>query len=63
VGWKKDTNKKIALDKKIIQKSFNLGVQINSELLEVENSFYLISMNKIIDKKPTKNGQKSQKIL
>ena len=51
-GIEKDTNKKIALDKKIIQKSFNLSAQINSEILEVENSFYLISMNKIIDKKP-----------
>jgi len=62
-GMEKDTNKKIALDKKIIQKSFNLGVQISSELLEVENSFYLISMNKIIDKKPRKMNKNTKNII
>ena len=59
----KDTGKNIALDKKIIQKSFNLGIQINSELLEVENSFYLISMNKIIDKKPRKMDKNTKNIV
>ena len=62
-GMEKDTGKNIALDKKIIQKSFNLGIQINSELLEVENSFYLISMNKIIDKKPRKMDKNTKNIV
>jgi len=51
-GLSKDFSKKIDLDESIIQKTFYLTDQINSELIEIKGKFYLIGIDKIIAKKP-----------
>ena len=51
-GLIKNSLKATAFDRSIIQKSFYLNDQITSELIEVKGSFYLISINEIVKKKP-----------
>jgi peptidyl-prolyl cis-trans isomerase D len=50
-GYTKDAIKLINFEKKIIEKSFYLNEQAQSELIEIQGKFYLIGINKILKKK------------
>ena len=60
-GLIKNSLKKTALDKSIIQKAFYLNDQITSELIEIKGSFYLIGIDEIVKKKPLTLNDKIKK--
>ncbi len=60
-GFEKNLDKKIFLDGKIVEKAFSLGGDINTELIEIQDSYYLISIDIIEDIKPLTIGWKNKK--
>jgi hypothetical protein len=50
-GYIKNSTKLINFEKKIIEKSFYLNEQAQSELIEIKGRFYLIGINEVIKKK------------
>ena len=62
-GFEKNLDKKIFLDGKIVEKAFSLEGDISSELIEIQDSYYLISVNIIEDIKPLQLDGKTKKII
>ena len=50
-GYIKDSTKLLNFEKKIIEKSFYLNEQAQSELIEIQGKFYLIGINQALKKK------------
>jgi len=62
-GFEKNLDKKIFLDGKIVEKAFSLEGDISSELIEIQDSYYLISVDIIEDIKPLQLDEKTKKII
>ena len=62
-GFEKNLDKKIFLDGKIVEKAFSLEGDISSELMEIQDSYYLISVDIIEDIKPLQLDGKTKKII
>lgn len=62
-GEEKNNKKKISLDKKIVEKTFSLNNQINSEFMEINGKFFLLTIDKIEYSKPLPLNDETKKII
>lgn len=62
-GFEKNLEKKIFLDMKIVEKAFSLRDVASSELIEIQDSYYLISIDIIEETKLLQLDEKTKKII